>query len=60
MKLSKKDRQYVRDLSEEYDCPISIILALLDTMPNELYDGVTTAIQDDWDPEDGTMFGLDF
>lgn len=47
--MTKKDKEYIRDLSEEYDCPIDVIMTLVYLLgENELYDGITTSIQDDW------------
>lgn len=41
-------RDQIIDLSEEFDCPIPTVVALYETMPDELYDGIPTTLEDDW------------
>lgn len=41
-------RNQIIDLSEEFDCPIPTVVALYELMPDELYDGIPTTLEDDW------------
>lgn len=41
-------RNQIIELSEEFDCPIPTVVALYEMMPDELYDGIPTTLEDDW------------
>lgn len=45
---SDEVRDQIIELSEEFDCPIPTIVALYEMMPDELYDGIPTSLEDDW------------
>lgn len=42
----QKDLARIHDLANEYGVDIDIVFALYDTMPNELYDGIVTILED--------------
>lgn len=44
--ISDEDRDRIYELAEEYDVHPSIVRSLYDVMPNELYDGIVTALED--------------
>ena len=44
--ISDEDRDRIYELAEEYGVHPSIVRSLYDIMPNELYDGIVTALED--------------
>lgn len=44
--ISDEDRDRIYELAEEYGVHPSIVRSLYDVMPNELYDGIVTALED--------------
>ena len=38
--------QVLMDYSLEFDVPLDVVVALYDMMPNELYDGIRTTLED--------------
>lgn len=44
--ISDEDRDCIYELAEEYGVHPSIVRSLYDVMPNELYDGIVTALED--------------
>lgn len=52
--IPEADRARIYELAEEYGVHPSIVRALYDIMPNELYDGTPTALEDYADMTDGT------
>lgn len=52
--IPEADRARIYELAEEYDAHPSIVRALYDIMPNELYDGIPTALEDWNDYTDDT------
>lgn len=52
--IPEADRARIYELAEEYDVHPSIVRSLYDIMPNELYDGIPTALEDWKDYTDDT------
>lgn len=52
--VPEADRARIYELAEEYGVHPSIVRALYDIMPNELYDGILTALEDYVDMTDDT------
>lgn len=52
--IPEADRARIYELAEEYDVHPSIVRSLYDIMPNELYDGIPTALEDYKDFTDPT------
>lgn len=46
--MTKEVKDRIIELSEEYDCPVKVIMALYEMMPDELYDGIPVSLEDDW------------
>lgn len=47
MAWSKKQMEYLNELSEDYDVPIDVVEMLADMLgPSELYDGLVVALED--------------
>ena len=44
--------------SEDYECPMDVIILLYQMMPNEIKDGLVNALED-WDFLDGDMSELE-
>lgn len=44
--------------SEDYECPMDVIIPLYQIMPNEIKDGLVNALED-WDLFDGDMSELE-
>lgn len=44
--IPEEDRKRIYELAEEYGVHPSIVRSLYDTMPNELYDGIVTILED--------------
>lgn len=44
---TKERKQYMRELADEYDVPLKIVIMLADMMgPNEDHDGLICALED--------------
>lgn len=52
--ISEANRARIYELADEYDVHPSIVRSLYDIMPNELYDGIPTALEDWNDYTDDT------
>lgn len=44
--IPEADRARIYELAEEFGVRPSIVLSLYDIMPNELYDGIVTELED--------------
>lgn len=44
--MEKDIKEYLEELADEYCVDADIVFALYDMMPNELYDGLVTALED--------------
>ena len=44
--ISDENRNRIYELAEEYGIHPSIVRSLYDVMPNELYDGIVTSLED--------------
>lgn len=45
--MNQKDKEQVKYLVEEYNVDEEIVKMLYDLMPNELYDGIPTLLEDE-------------
>lgn len=50
--IPEADRDRIYELAEEFGVHPSVILSLYNVMPNELYDGIVTALEDMADDPD--------
>lgn len=44
--MTQNIEEYLEELADEYCVDADIVFALYDMMPNELYDGLVTALED--------------
>ena len=52
--IPEADRARIYELAEEFGVHPSVVLSLYNVMPNELYDGIVTALEDMADDPDYT------
>lgn len=51
-RIPETDRARIYELADEFGVHPSIVRSLYDVMPNELYDGIVTALEDITDDQD--------